>query len=109
MWKEFTQGYSISNQGQVRNDKTGRILRPDKNSKGYLRVCIKTKKYFIHRLVGIHFVDNPLNKPQINHIDYIKTNNHYTNLEWMTNQENGLHSYRNGRTSGRTKLSIEAL
>ena len=42
----------------------------------------------IHRCVGWAFIPNPDNKPFINHKDGIKTNNHYTNLEWVTNQEN---------------------
>lgn len=46
-------------------------------------ICLK-----IHRCVGWAFIPNPDNKPFINHMDGVKTNNHYTNLEWVTNQEN---------------------
>ena len=46
----------------------------------------------IHRLVGKYYVSNPYNKPQINHLDGNKLNNHYTNLEWATDKENNDHA-----------------
>ena len=106
MWKEFTQGYSISNEGKVRNDKTKHILTFHLNSKGYYKICIKGKHYLIHRLVGIHFIPNLLNKPQINHKDMNKLNNHYSNLEWMTNIENSIHAYAHNNRSKFNKEDI---
>ena len=53
------------------------------------------KKYFgrkIHRLVAQYYIPNPLNKRCVNHIDGIKTNNHYSNLEWVTHSENMVHA-----------------
>lgn len=52
------------------------------------------KHLFIHRIVAITFIDNPLNKPFINHIDWIKDNNAISNLEWCTASENEYHKYR---------------
>lgn len=54
----------------------------------------KLKTYRIHRLVALHFIPNPKEKPVPNHKDWNKTNNHIDNLERATNSENELHSYR---------------
>lgn len=74
----------------------GRQLLLTINNNGYPQItiakCGTKKKREVHRLVGLSFIPNPLNKPMINHVDGIKTNNHHTNLEWSTCQENNFHS-----------------
>ena len=50
----------------------------------------------IHRLVAQTYIPNPMNKPQVNHIDCDKTNNNINNLEWCTNRENVIHAMKNG-------------
>ena len=66
-------------------DKRGyaRCILRDKNDK---RVCLK-----IHRVIATMFISNPLHKPQVNHIDGDRLNNHASNLEWVTNDENQYH------------------
>ena len=103
--------YEVSNIGNVRsldryvnakNDslsfKRGRMLKLKVEKLGYLTVHLRdasttrSKYKKIHRLVGLMFIQNPLNKNTINHIDGDKTNNHKDNLEWNTTTENNRHA-----------------
>lgn len=102
MWKKFNDTYSVSDSGEVRNDKRSHILKGDLNSKGYLRVRLNNKQYLIHRLVALLYIPNPNNYPQVNHLDMNKINNKKNNLEWCTNSQNMVHALLN---SGKTKLS----
>lgn len=90
-----------SNLGRVKSlMRDGRILRAQRNKKGYLVIrstINREKKTFrVHRIVATLFVPNPDNLPQVNHIDGDKTNNCATNLEWITNYDNAHHAIANG-------------
>lgn len=88
--------YIITKDGEIINKKKGNTLKPQLNNKGYLRVYIGKKLYFVHRLVAEQYVPNPENKPQVNHKDGNKLNNNYSNLEWVDNTENRKHAVENG-------------
>jgi hypothetical protein len=94
----FGQTYSVSNLGMVKNNKTGRLLKPTITNKGYYRVNLAGKDIKLHRLVALHFVENP--KPneydQVNHKDGDKGNNVYKNLEWANNSKNQKHAHDTG-------------
>lgn len=96
-WKEIIgySNYEISNTGKVKNKIRGNLLVGGKDTRGYTNITLKKgKTERLHRLVAIHFIDNPNNLPEVNHIDGDKTNNNDWNLEWSTTQNNQLHSYR---------------
>lgn len=89
-WKEFIQGYSVSESGEVRNDSTGKLRKPQKRRTGadYLSVIIRGKNFDIHRLVATYFLDNLEAFTEVRHIDSDPENNHYTNLAWGTHEKN---------------------
>lgn len=63
------------------------------------------KRCTVHRLVALHFIDNPENKPEVKHKNSIKDDNRVANLEWVTPSENSLHRSKSvGRSSCYSKL-----
>jgi hypothetical protein len=84
-------GYSVSNQGQVRNDQTGRILRHDVNG-GYRRVSLSNQgivtRVFVHRLVVQAFTGPIPEGHGVDHIDHNPNNNTVSNLRIVSRSEN---------------------
>jgi len=93
--------YLIYDDGRVFSKKRNKFLTPHTNKKGYVSVSLsingKVKYQTLHRLVGIHYIANPYNYPQIDHIDGNKQNNHVSNLRWLTNIQNN-NSYKNNKS-----------
>lgn len=91
------ENYLISNLGNIKNKKTNKILSTYKNHNNYVYVSLykngKSNKIRVHRLVGKAFIQNPDNKPEIDHIDKKRDNNIFTNLRWATHSENMQHAY----------------
>ena len=88
--------YDITENGEIINKHTGRIVKPQPNGKGYLRISIGKKLMFVHRLVAEKYIPNPDNLPQVNHKDGNKTNNCVDNLEWVSNSVNRKHAVQSG-------------
>ena len=90
--------FVVYDDGRILNTKTGNFICGDLNSCGYKRVTLYNKPYkkrfFIHRLVALYFVDGFSENLQVNHIDGDKLNNHYKNLEWVTQSQNEQHKQR---------------
>lgn len=102
--------YAINNSGTIRRNKRvikqnsskgnlytrvikEKYLKPIINPSGYLTIKLTTeegvsKTEFIHKLVAETFLENKHNKKEVNHIDHNKLNNHVSNLEYVTRQEN---------------------
>lgn len=92
--------YSISDTGEVRNDERNTILKQGREYE-YCMVGLALgngvqKRCRVHRLVAIAFIPNPDNKPYVNHKDGKRSNNHVSNLEWVTASENAIHARETG-------------
>jgi len=93
-WKNIKEfdNYLVSNKGRIMNGKTGKILKPRDDRRGYEKVDLyqngKSKSLKVHRIVAQAFIDNPNDLETVNHIDENKHNNNVENLEWMSNGDN---------------------
>ncbi len=110
MWK-IIKGYNnyiLSSDGIVFNLKSLIFIKQCINAQGYYQFKMynnhgKLKSVTMHRILALTFIDNQLNKPCVDHIDNIKTNNNLTNLRWSTKKENGRNSKLNKRSTTNVK------
>lgn len=112
--KNFDGDYQISTFGRLKSLKHNEpiIIKPFLSQKGYLRVSLskdnKPHQYFIHDLVGLAFIPNLDGKPEIDHIDGNKFNNHVKNLRWVTSAENHQYAVELGlKKSGTNRTSAK--
>lgn len=115
IWKDI-QGYEgyyqISNTGFVlslprKSNSSLSVLKPQLSCHGYPQVGLKVKGkgrklVRIHRLVALHFIPNPENKPEVNHINRNRADYRIENLEWCTRTENARHAAKLGSFNNRS-------
>lgn len=100
IWKEvksLSSVFFVSNTGKVKRASfiksngarcKERLLIQKLCKNGYYMVYSKKKYHLVHRLIAIAFIPNPENKPEIDHINTIRTDNRIENLRWVTHKEN---------------------
>ena len=116
MWKKFIYegqetDYSVSTEGEVRKDTTNYILsQSSQQDYKFVGLIIngKQKRMRVHRMVALTFIDNPDNKPYVNHINGNRSDNNVENLEWVTPSENTQHAVNTGLfKSGRARAVVQ--
>lgn len=80
--------YEITRLGEIRRKKTGRLLKPYDDKRGYLRVTLNGQNVKVHLLVAKMFVPNPNGYPIVDHKKGNKHDNRASQLEWCTISEN---------------------
>ena len=106
------QNYLIYPDGRVQNKKNKKFIKPSKTKNGYYRIKLskncKGKLFNNQRLVAEHYIPNPNNYPQVDHINRIRTDNRVENLRWVTCEENHQNKGKNkNNTSGYKNIYIK--
>lgn len=102
--------YTINKDAEIINKKTGLVRKIQLNKKlGYYQIALYTENKqsikYIHRLIAEHFIPNPHNLPEVNHIDSNRLNNSIDNLEWVDSRTNSLHAVGMGRRDHVSRMS----
>lgn len=102
-WKQYKKipRYEVSEDGKIRNGKTGRILKTNVDKRGYEQVCLHDsgKQYTVKvsRVVADTYYDGYDNGLDVTHKDGDRSHSHYTNLEYKSRRDNIRRTYENGR------------
>lgn len=114
LWKTIDEfpNYEVSNLGNVRRKSSN--MKGGKIPSGHLTVALSKKgskpsSQYMHRLVAMAFIDNPDNKPLVNHINGNPSDNRLENLEWATYSENNLHGYRSNHRRAPSEQKVMAI
>lgn len=115
IWKDiphYEGRYLISNYGRVFSLLSNKILAVRQNDDGYIVISLNTKDQKrkterVHRLVALAFIENPENKPEVNHINCIRNDNRVDNLEWVSREENNAYTSKCGNKGWHKVLCIE--
>lgn len=92
----YEEKYQVTSDGRIFSTYLNDFIKPFFSKGGYVRVKLnygdRSKKFMVHRLVAMAFVENKENKNVVDHIDCDRSNNDYTNLRWVTTKENSNHA-----------------
>ena len=109
--QDYSCRFEVSNTGKIRNKSNKHEYLLHKGGIGYLQICTSIhgvrKNIKAHKAVAETFIENPLGKPFINHIDGNKLNNNVSNLEWVTRQENLVHAKTHGLLEGQRQFGTK--
>ena len=97
MWLPIDNQYSVSDDGLVMNHRTGKILKPEDDRRGYERVSMWGRHQKVHRLVAKRFFPAPTCRHEaivVDHIDRDRMNNNANNLRWVSHRENSRNTVR---------------
>lgn len=92
--------YTIYENGEIHSGLRDIVLTPQMQQNGYLTVSLNGGTHSVHRLMALHFLPNPYGYSQVNHIDGNKENNHISNLEWCSAEQNTQHALQTGLRKG---------
>lgn len=131
IWKDiegYEGYYQVSSHGKVRSMErevpdpriksgvkkvSSRVMKPGVHNRGYLKVSLRKggakQMLYIHRLVGSAFLERDEHRTTINHLDGDKTNNHVSNLEWLSHLDNVRHARETGLAPTRPRAKITKL
>lgn len=109
----FENSYLVSNLGNIWSLRRNKVLSVRKTTKGYGQVNLSKRgrmtTHRVHRLVATHFLPNPLNLPEVNHLNENKLDNRVENLEWCDRSHNVNHGDRTEKQKAKVSIPVVQL